>query len=527
MKGSVDEIVMWRTYISNAQLTNYTLYGAALPNTAIEIQPYFNYNITDPTKAFLLIEGGINYPIRIYPMINSTDINPNNYTQTQIFQQDQYIPLSGVVSAGYNNPFRIVNLNPENVSIYNVYLVMSVNDTQAPSIYNCGVNDSYVNCSESVEWYCHITDNGQVNSAWGRVQFGNYFNITLPATQDSIDTTKWSVKLSPFQIATLLSSVGWNFSIAVNNTMVYVNATDLGGNSQQNITSGVGNTYGCVIGGGVTCVENWTQINTACGYNNTYLRYYLDGKNCETTYLLPLDNGTSYYCDYCAPSITSVATSGCVYHNGSYMTNYSYIDNNYYSCCAITGLISDCLINYAPYNISFTTGCLNVTTDFLVNHPLTCEYDLKSDDKCYFSYDLNRSGDWKCIGLVRTENGDLIQTTPEYTAKVDTIITLGSSDYENREYFTAYNGVGQAYFTKENLIFDGRSYVFSIECSNGTNRLQSDHLLAVEYSNLNTPVNRGVWAISQMGVIIFSLIGIVILLIVFAFLWNFNKRNTG
>lgn len=519
--GAVDEVVLWKRFMTDAELVNYSLYGAAIPQTATMIQPSFNYNITDPSKVWLHIDGDFNYPLRVYSMLNSTEANLNNYTQQQLLQADTYIPLTSLITAGYNNPFRIVNLNAENNSINNVYLVISVNDSTAPTIYNCGVNDSIVDCDDGVEWFCHISDNGQVVSAFGRVQFGNYFNLTLPASQDLSDPTKWSVKLSAFQITSLLSSMGWNFSTSVNNSLVYVNASDLGGNTQQNTNNGVSNTYSCILG----CVENWVASNSSCGYNDTFQKTYLDSNGCGTTHLLPLDNGTSYGCNFCSPIITNISNNVCFYNNDTFVKNFTYTDLNYYSCCAITNLYTDCPTLYSPFNQTVQSGCINQQVDFVVNHPATCEFDLKANDKCYFQFDLNRTGNWKCLGLVRTPSNDLIQTTPDYTAKANTLITFGSSDFEDRQYFEAQNGIGTAYFTQENLIIDGRAYMFTIQCSDGNTTLTSDHLLKVEYSNLNSPVTRSVWAVSQMGVIIFSLVIVVIILFVFAVIWGINKRN--
>ena len=47
----------------------------------------------------------------------------------------------------------------------------------------------------------------------------------------------------------------------------------------------------------IPCIENWPLENQAC-INNVFIKKYYDLNNCNTSYTLPDDNGTTQYCEY-------------------------------------------------------------------------------------------------------------------------------------------------------------------------------------------------------------------------------------
>lgn len=95
------------------------------------------------------------------------------------------------------------------------------------------------------------------------------------------------------------------------------------------------------------CNEEWIPEYTTCGYNNSQTLTYYDANACGTFVDLPLDNGTSIYCDYCQPEYHEEQT-GCL---GFVIQHYNVMDNQEV-CCALTGLSEDCDL---PMN--YTTPC--------------------------------------------------------------------------------------------------------------------------------------------------------------------------
>jgi hypothetical protein len=111
------------------------------------------------------------------------------------------------------------------------------------------------------------------------------------------------------------------------------------------------------------CSENWVNYNTTCGNNcgswDKLRTYYLDINNCGTNTSLPANNGTCFSCNYCSPTWKcDLFDTSC----GDNMSNpdFIYCTNvsvtNYLSCCAITGLPSDCS-NYTGNYSEFTQLC--------------------------------------------------------------------------------------------------------------------------------------------------------------------------
>jgi hypothetical protein len=274
------------------------------------------------------------------------------------------------------------------------------------------------------------------------------------------------------------------------------------------------------------CQPDWIAQYGACQANNSMLKYYTDNNSCDSPLDIPTDNNTYVDCGYCQQDITIQYTSSC-YHNDSEtdIINVSYIDNNYYACCAITGLYEDCWINFTPYNETFFERCYLTQNNFIVKYDENADFGL-GNDKIFWAINLNDSNNaYKCTSYVITEEGRLIQTNPVYTKQSDTLIKFRDTNYEDREFFNIENGIGNVYFTKENLIFDGRDYVFGAQCAGNNQTLKSERWVKVGYENLNAPVTRSVWSVTQMGVIILIIIGGMAILFIIAVIINFYKKS--
>ena len=97
------------------------------------------------------------------------------------------------------------------------------------------------------------------------------------------------------------------------------------------------------------CKPNWTGLDNKCQANNKKLISY--SNTCEINGKVPLDNGTYVSCNYCSQNIQEFYTNWSACSPKGLQTRVKYyIDENYASCCAITGIGSDCSIKDSKYN---------------------------------------------------------------------------------------------------------------------------------------------------------------------------------
>lgn len=278
---------------------------------------------------------------------------------------------------------------------------------------------------------------------------------------------------------------------------------------------------------GAECVPDWQVQYGACLTNDSQLKYYTDANDCGTNESLPVDNGTYIYCNYCSEDLVIESQTEC-YLNGSFgQKQVNYTDDNYLSCCAVTGLVSDCSIDYAPYNDTIITSCEFTSQDF----------SLIMDDNLYFGYGedkvfgiarINSSSNtsYQCLSYVSTLEKKPIQSNPDYEKVTDSIFSLSGKKYEDREFFQAHNNLVNVYWTNENLVIDGRQYIFSVECSdNKGNQLISEHVATVNYEPVNSPITRWFWANENMSGLIMGLVIFAILIFILGFAITSLRRN--
>lgn len=119
------------------------------------------------------------------------------------------------------------------------------------------------------------------------------------------------------------------------------------------------------------CIQNWSIRYTPCGINdnascgtfNNKTIYYIDINSCNNLTGIPADNGTCNFCDYCSPSFYCLSWASCFKN----WVNCSAInDSNHNTCCAITGLNSDC--NYSGnFMTDFMKPCGAIKSILYVN----------------------------------------------------------------------------------------------------------------------------------------------------------------
>jgi hypothetical protein len=384
----------------------------------------------------------------------SVDKSINCVTPYEII--GEHIPLSEQIGASTNLNFALIKLNK-------VFAANSSKDYILAFDYVSGAN----NGAQSDFWSIRAQAFLFSDIHYGRILSTNatFFSNLFPNLKMLSDYTA--------SLNDTLMSGRYNITMF---------ATDFHGNLNTN------STYFNIL---PFC--NWSMNYTPCNYNDTSIKYYDELSGCGSLSDLPSDNGTAVFCDYCMPSLTETILSTCAYNGSEFVIESVYNDSNYSTCCAITGLFSDCPTDYAPFNDSIFTECVILQTDFMVMHPEYCEFDIDSQDKCYMSINLNTTSEYDCLTHVRTLENKLIQTNPPYTAKTDAIVHFRGSEYEDRQFFTTKNGIANVYFTKEDLIFDNREYLWTIECSNGTDTLITDVMLEARYSDINAPTTRFKW----------------------------------
>jgi len=117
--------------------------------------------------------------------------------------------------------------------------------------------------------------------------------------------------------------------------------------SYQNVTIGI---ESCDY-----CKPNISRLQVGnCTISDNGFFWFVDGNNCYSMTGLNSDkvpDPVSSFCDYCESNITGPfysAWSSCSEKGIMNRTKY-YIDTNYTSCCQITGLSSDCIVDSGGY----------------------------------------------------------------------------------------------------------------------------------------------------------------------------------
>lgn len=506
--GYIDELALWTTALTYSEANQTTFYNNS---NGSAVQVNFNYSMKPATQYSLKIAMNASSPtvLRVYSMINSTHMNTTNFVEQSVTSGENYIVVDSIIYTGYNLPFRIITSKVKPIFISGIALIETANDTVAPNIYSCFVNDTFVDCDDGVEWGCNIYDNeSAVSTAYGIVSFGGYFPILRQAYLDPINLTKWSVKLTASEIYSLLLAQGWTFNTNVSTYLSFANATDLAGNMAFNVTSAPTSMYVCVI----NCTENWVLDPNPCLTNDTIFISYTDLNACNSTLALPSDNGTYGVCNYCSENLIAYPSGDCVLGT----QNVTWADANYFSCCALTGLLSDCNILYSPYNETTTQNCTFTFNQFDVDYDANAFYGF-TNTKVYWKINLNSTANYTCLTYVKTLDGNLVQTNPVYTQRSDALLQIGA-EYEDRQYFPTYNGIANVYFTKENIVVDGRDYIFGVECSSGATTLISERLITVGYRSLNEPVTRYFWLGNNIVPIILGILFVIAIAIFIGFI---------
>ena len=480
-EGTIKEIGLFSAFLNDNLMQSFNeTKSIGNKSNGQSIQVYFNHTFNTTNNYFLLINdtSPTSSSVRIVAYQNMTHPNSSNYITQRITSGESFVNINGLIYDGYDFPFRLYNIQGRNDFVFNdVYLYESITDTENPSITNCSINTTSVGCGELFRLQCEVSDNQAVQNVIFKIKDVEGNIISESGNQNN---GVWYIDKS--FVVQKLSSVEINFSI--------INATDIVGNF--NVTyPNLQVNYTC-------CIENWvaSYTNSFCLINDTYSSFveYTDSNSCGTILYLPEDNGTTTYhqCNYCNSDIVQ-EKSLCTYQNGTYVRDITYVDNLYSYCCFLTGLASDCAVDYYPYNQTTQEFCtiFNNTMDCDTN--TYTEYGFLGDKVrwiCYPPVSDNQST--YCMSYVKDPSHGVLQTNPNYITRTDSILSW-DNEYEDRTSFEAVGNMVSVYFTKDNLLFDGREYVFGVRCTNNGNFYDYEQLIIPEYENVNAPITRLFW----------------------------------
>jgi len=259
------------------------------------------------------------------------------------------------------------------------------------------------------------------------------------------------------------------------------------------------------------CIPNWIRNDTSCYVNDTKQIWYYDTNDCNSTNY-PYNYGDIVSCDYCYPNLDQIF-GDCI--NGT--QEISWVDYDYYSCCAVTGLESDCYIDEDPFNTTTTQTCYwnNLTTE-LGN--LSCQIQpnmgIKDKEYCIAHIPLEYSNEsFKCIAIIRNGyTNEIIQTTPEYRETSQTFINL-NPEADTREYFSPANTIVNFYYTGKNLNPDN-DYILSILCSSEERSLTSEMRFSMGYEDVSFVFFRVKWLMANAPYVIAGIIVAFILILI-------------
>jgi hypothetical protein len=389
--------------------------------------------------------------------------------------------------------FRIWTDTAQNIA--EVSLREEINDSTPSSIIDCQSNTTTLDCGQKALLSCNVTDNLDVDEVIFTINGSNYTAFQV------IDT--FEVEFSPVQAGIYLWSDVFAYDILM-----------LESTSSPNIF--INNTC---------CIEDWQSDLNSCQIDDTILISYTDANNCGSFDDLPVDNGTYQACNYCSENLTKEYIGICHQHGDEGIIDYNWTDQNYWSCCAVTGIVTDCSVDYAPFNITQNESCIYTINDFEIQADLEALFGfgiggLKSDKVSGKIYINDSNTTYYCISYVKTAQGDIVQTNPPYTKRTESTISLIPKEIEDREFFVTKNGLANVYWTDHNLIKDMRDYIFGVECASDSERLISEVVMSAGYKNINEPITRWFWVKENLVGIIAGFFIILIAILVGGWLWR-------
>jgi hypothetical protein len=326
---------------------------------------------------------------------------------------------------------------------------------------NCTNNKlaTTLNCSPStIKFQCDIQPTSFINNADFRIQ-GTEFS----ATQNSTNPTQFYYEYNkPQETNTNTDPI----------TLDREQLTDVDGHKLNAFQTSTVN-HNCT-----TCPTTITRYElTPCTITNTQtIGYISTNTTCTPNY------NTTEACNYCNPDLQSNTTT-CI--NGT--QDISYNDNNYGSCCLVTGLPEDCPTNYYPYNTIVNQTCPMYASD------LSCNVDTRPviHDKINLVCTMPDSQDYCCV-INLYQGNSLLSTSPEYKTTSNSFLTI-ASEQEARTCFQTTNLLMNGYYTDKELRPE-TPYKIQVLCSNNQTTKTSEYEIIGTYATPDYTTHMVKWA---------------------------------
>lgn len=174
-------------------------------------------------------------------------------------------------------------------------------------------------------------------------------------------------------------------------------------------------------------------------------------------------------------------------------------------------------------NIVYAVNCSTLDTTI----------SIEIDDKPYIAKQNDflavlpveyRTQSVRCWSYVTADN-NLQQTNPQPVDYSKTFFSFAKKT-ESREYFTAQNGIVNAYFTQKNLVAY-TEFVLGVKCVSETTGdiIIGEKCITPYYKEMKSVGTRAVWAVENMDMMVVLLFVIIFLIIFMGYYWRRIKRR--
>ena len=217
-----------------------------------------------------------------------------------------------------------------------------------------------------------------------------------------------------------------------------------------------------------TCIPNltnttWTSWynSTTCRINDTILQQrnltQYDQNFCGETTNQTVYENQEIFCDYCTENITGPFNTTC---NSSNLLTQFYVDDNYNTCCVITGLVDDCHITNGTY-IDQSLVCINTIQ--------TTSSDIQIDEELNIDIDIDCDGNEGLIEVYITSDSNPIDDVKVIIKSDQYTVANDDTDEEGLVIFNLVNGEYRLKASKKGYIDEEEEFEITceLECECG------------------------------------------------------------
>lgn len=156
---------------------------------------------------------------------------------------------------------------------------------------------------------------------------------------------------------------------------------------------------------------------------------------------------------------------------------------------------------------------------------ISCDIPSNVESNSYINFNclLDETKNFLCLVKV-SQGGRLISVSPDYKTFTNPLISLNNQRVEDREYFTAQNGLLNAYFENKDLLTD-TVYDVSVTCADNSTTAITSNSTTLFYGSPSGVVNRTIWAKNNATYLLYL---VILLLLLIMFLgWAYKRLKGG